>query len=446
MSLVEQPWWDEFIEALAEYPLYELARRYRVDEPRAIEALLAVSRGGPVTEEPWWPEAVRIAGSYGIRQAARMFATNPRRIRRGLARAGVRVGGQRVGDEGIAALAPFRERLGKEPDHVIAADAKVTVEAVQGERRRLGIDAFRPEPAPRPEPEDTPLPPAADALPPAADALPPAADEPGARKPRRKVVRERRLRPQDAEPAPVVRRPSISERSTKTRVVSWSRLDERRREVRRVVRPEPTPPTPTQEELDAAQARRRERRGRTRIIRPDRITLDDTPQPEVTAPARKRRVVRRSASPHGEVRELSVADIDISEIIPDADKAADAPRVVMPPATAADEPVASDDAPTTPASRSATAPEPEAVAPEALAEPAATETDEAPLAEVIPLFSAPVVTDHALAWQVLVDGQPLPLVFIASSAGEAAARVSDHVAAHQLRHASLRLVGPALSL
>ncbi|RME28764.1 MAG: hypothetical protein D6798_01650 [Deltaproteobacteria bacterium] len=56
--------------------------------------------------------------------------------------------------------------------------------------------------------------------------------------------------------------------------------------------------------------------------------------------------------------------------------------------------------------------------------------------------SAPV---GALAWQVWVDGEPLPLVFIADNAGEAAVRVADHVAAERLKRASLRLVGPTLS-
>ncbi|MCK6504757.1 TonB-dependent receptor, partial [Myxococcota bacterium] len=94
MSLREQAWWPELIEALVDLPLVDVAAAYKVDPSRVVEALNQSTQGGPVQDEPWWPEAVRIARLQGVRRAARTFDSNPRRIRRGLARAGVRVAGE----------------------------------------------------------------------------------------------------------------------------------------------------------------------------------------------------------------------------------------------------------------------------------------------------------------------------------------------------------------
>ena len=95
-------------------------------------------------EPPWALVFARVIAGESIRSVALAFGTNPRRVRRALARAGLRAGGVLVGAQGVAALATHRSRLGTAPDAQIARAAGVTPEAVQGERRRLDITAFRP--------------------------------------------------------------------------------------------------------------------------------------------------------------------------------------------------------------------------------------------------------------------------------------------------------------
>ncbi len=465
MSLREQPWWPEFLEALQHEPLFDLAARYQVDVPRVLSALVATSRGGSVSEEPWWPEAVRMARTHSIRQAARAFGTNPRRIRRGLAREGIRVGGKTVAGDGVPQLAPFRDRLGQEPDHVIADEAGLSVEAVQGERRRLGIDAFRPEPSPTPTPaapapdiDDEPLPISADDAP----------AEP--RTPRRRIVRKTGDRA-----AAVVRRPASAVRTRgNDRVVTWSRTkDQDDAPAEKPAAPPPAPAAPAKADDDAAS--RPSRRGRIRIIRPDRMELDE---PEPTPTVTRKRRSKNKASPHGEVREVKLTEIDLSELVPDATEP-DAPRVVLPPtlvgadSTAAPADAASTDA--APAGSPSTDAAPaEAVPAEAVpaetapadADAADADADDAPASApaprtrrgdaaptqaggtVVPLFPDAAPTSPAeplLAWQVVVDGVAVPLVFLASNAGQAAEQALAHVQPSTLARASLRLVGPALA-
>lgn len=149
--LRDQPWWCEFVEQLRNTPLDTLAQTYGAS-PSDLEAALAtepIDTAG--TDAAWWPEVVRrVHHGESIRATARAFGTNPRRIRRGLARAGLRVGGVEVPEVGLAALAEFGDRLGEEPDGLIAELAGVTVEAVQGERRRRSIAPFRPTPRAKP--------------------------------------------------------------------------------------------------------------------------------------------------------------------------------------------------------------------------------------------------------------------------------------------------------
>jgi len=145
-ALPEQEWWPEFIEKLKERELVELAVEYAVTPAELDEALAATTGGCSVQEEAWWPIVLRQHEQGSIRQLARRFGTNPRRLRRGLARCAVRIAGASVTDEGLPALQAFRERLGQEPDGVIASEAGVTVEAVKGERRRLGIEPYRMKP------------------------------------------------------------------------------------------------------------------------------------------------------------------------------------------------------------------------------------------------------------------------------------------------------------
>jgi hypothetical protein len=63
-------------------------------------------------------------------------------LRRALAREGLRAGGRELRGRGDPALAPWRARLGTVPDAEIAREAHVAIEAVQGERRRLGVPPF----------------------------------------------------------------------------------------------------------------------------------------------------------------------------------------------------------------------------------------------------------------------------------------------------------------
>ncbi|NOY27002.1 MAG: hypothetical protein GXP62_14120, partial [Oligoflexia bacterium] len=144
MSLRAQIWWPELVAALVDRPLMEVAAKYKVDLPRLVAALVEDSQGASALEASWWPEAQRVVKLHGIRRAARIFETTPRRIRRALARAGVRVAGQDLDGGVLPALVAVRDRLGTAPDRLIAAEAGLAVEAIQGERRRLGIAPYRP--------------------------------------------------------------------------------------------------------------------------------------------------------------------------------------------------------------------------------------------------------------------------------------------------------------
>ncbi len=140
-------WWEEIVSRLSSEPLWRLAAELELDEVEVERALADATPEGPATEAPWWPEAVRrVAAGASIRDTARRFGTNARRLRRNLARAGVRAGGEDVREYGVERLAPFLDQLGKAPDAAIARRAHVTIQAVQGERRRLGVDAYVPPP------------------------------------------------------------------------------------------------------------------------------------------------------------------------------------------------------------------------------------------------------------------------------------------------------------
>ncbi|MBM4366528.1 MAG: hypothetical protein FJ102_09950, partial [Deltaproteobacteria bacterium] len=114
------------------------------------EARMAPNGGGSVSGgaecEPWWSSLLAALGEgASIHALARRYGTNCRRIRRALARLGIRARGRDVDPSGLGELAAFGPRLGKEPDSAIAKAAGVTPEAVQGERERLGIGAFKPQ-------------------------------------------------------------------------------------------------------------------------------------------------------------------------------------------------------------------------------------------------------------------------------------------------------------
>ena len=110
------------------------------------EARKAPSGPGQGAEnEPWWSHLLtEYAAGATLRALARQFGTSPRRIRRAMARTGVRVHGRQLSNRGVPELVTFLSRLGKEPDAAIARAAGVTPEAVAGERHRLGLAPFRP--------------------------------------------------------------------------------------------------------------------------------------------------------------------------------------------------------------------------------------------------------------------------------------------------------------
>ena len=152
--------------ALRERSLTELAEDASVSVAELEGLLVEGDLGGSALDAPWWPEAARrIRSGMPVRAVARCFQTNPRRLRRALARACIRTGGVWVPEEGLAALVTVRPRLGCEPDGRIAKAAGVSVEAVQGERRRLGISPFRPEPPSPSPPLPVPKPAAVDLAP-----------------------------------------------------------------------------------------------------------------------------------------------------------------------------------------------------------------------------------------------------------------------------------------
>lgn len=143
VSVREATWWNECVRTLRAEPLTIVAAQFRVDQATLAEALGVESAGMPAERSVWWPEALRMLGVVSIRAIARLFHTEPRRIRRALARLNLRVGGRDVvEDAGVAQLAGLRDMFGREPDRVVARMAGVIPEAVQGERKRLRIPAY----------------------------------------------------------------------------------------------------------------------------------------------------------------------------------------------------------------------------------------------------------------------------------------------------------------
>lgn len=302
MSLRAEPWWASCVARVATESLERLAREFRVEVEDLAEALAEEGRGGPAQQAPWWPEAVReLEAGVSIRSVARRFQTEPRRIRRALARTAIRAGGTGFGADGLPALAEFVDRLGKEPDIKIAAAAHVAIEAVQGERRRRGIPGYHQRRTRR--------------------AKLTADDMQWIRGPKRN--RREKFKPEaDVQ---VVRRPVRNEAPPPTMVVRRSLDGDRghfeaspRGEAPRgealsrgPVRPAwtpraeepPPPPRPyerpwvkseRQEEIDQLlSVQRRQRDGRQRIVRAE------SQRPELAEPERSPRVIRRTAGAPG---------------------------------------------------------------------------------------------------------------------------------------------------
>jgi hypothetical protein len=145
----------ELREALERAPLDDVAAARGV-APEALRAMLVeAGRDVAAQDAPWWPEARRLLATSSLRAVARAFDTEPRRIRRALARLGLRVAGEALDGRGVAVLA--RAPLGRVADDRLARDAGVIPEAVAGERRRRGIAPYRPGRRARPRPGSGPI-------------------------------------------------------------------------------------------------------------------------------------------------------------------------------------------------------------------------------------------------------------------------------------------------
>ena len=144
MSMIrEATWWRDCVDALRSEPLASLSVRFSVEEVALCEALALESAGLPADKAVWWPEALRMRAASSLRAIARTFHTDPRRLRRALARTGLRVGGREITEHaGVPQLSGLRDVLGREPDRAVAKMGGVIPEAVQGERVRLNIPAY----------------------------------------------------------------------------------------------------------------------------------------------------------------------------------------------------------------------------------------------------------------------------------------------------------------
>lgn len=143
MTIERNIGWTTLVRRLAREPLEGLAAELGFPLEAALARLVAEGNGGPAEAAPWWPEALRMLEHTSIRAVARRFSTEPRRIRRALARTGLRASGVDLHGEGHPQLVAFRAQLGHQPDRQVARAAGVSVEAVQGERARLGVEPFR---------------------------------------------------------------------------------------------------------------------------------------------------------------------------------------------------------------------------------------------------------------------------------------------------------------
>ena len=472
MTVRDAAWWPSFLERLRDEPLEELAAEHGAD-PAALEAALAeASQGQSVTDSAWWPEAVRrIEAGGSLRAVARSFQTNPRRIRRGMARAGIRVGGSDV-TEGNPELAGIRARLGKEPDGDLAEAAGVSLEAIKGERRRLGIEAYRPpprDPSPR-EPSD-----------PLERAL--LEEEAGGKGPGRPKVEARPRRPRVVEVPQIIRRPRSSSASR--------RLPTIKAPVPLADAAEPAPEADKEDRggrrrivRDSAasaslESRRKARRGRTRIVRRDEGGPgEDVDEPEQPAPSPR----RRRSSPHGRVRVVdpgAVSRDSLTELVNELIGEGEGPAPVLPtepsaPAapseveveveveaegeesTVPHRPSRGDDAPPRNnvlafpdrgrASRSPAA----RVAPREAAQTAPARLEPAPLTPPVPEAEAEAETEPAAAgpdfgWEVRVAGHPKTWFVVAPDVGTAAALAGRALPPELLGRASISRIGPVLS-
>lgn len=262
--------WDGLIVRLQRTPLAELAAELEASLPDLEAGLIARGTSSAVANQPWWPEVLRrLDAGQGIRRVARSFDTTPRRIRRGLASAGLRVGGVDIRRSGVPELSEFQHRLGREPDADISFEAGVTLEEVRAERSRLNIPPFQP------------------------------------RRPQRRRSRTPSSRPEVIRRGAPVRQPdSHAAPPSAANVLPLH------------------PGVPLPEEATPAPRRRV---GRRRIVRPTNPVIEEFEAPEPAPEPRRPR--RRRASPHGEVRMVDADQIDVEALRASLER----PRMGLPP-------------------------------------------------------------------------------------------------------------------
>ncbi len=129
-------------DALRRTPLDVVAARLGMGVADLRDALVAEGRDRGAQDAAWWPEALRRLEVESLRAVARFFHCEPRRIRRALAREGLRVAGVDLAERRVPQLA--RAPLGQFSDSDIARRNGVIPEAVAGERRRRNIAPFQP--------------------------------------------------------------------------------------------------------------------------------------------------------------------------------------------------------------------------------------------------------------------------------------------------------------
>lgn len=397
MSLRTEPWWSSCLDRIAVEPLEALAAEFGVEVEVLAGALATEGRGRAAQEAPWWPEAVReLAAGASIRAVARRFGTEPRRIRRALARDGRRAAGVDAGADGFVALEAYTERLGQVPDAKVAAEAQVPVEAVQGERRRRGVEPYRQRRTRRPKLTEEDL----------SWIRGPKRNRREKFKPEAEVQVVRRPVRTETPPPVMIRRSVDTDRGHFEATPREVYPRAPRREEER--RPYERPWIKSEREVEIEQllsVQRRQREGRQRIVRQD-------VRPEPVEPERTTRPARRGTDPTW--------------------RAADEPTPLGVIRRSAPEPVAA------PVPRVA-APAPVVEAPSATA-PATVRrrmVDPATPAATVRRRAAPAAEPAGVSWNVLVPGAEEPLVVVAIDIAGAIAAAAELVAPDLLARAAV---------
>ena len=415
-SPAEQAFWPEFLRRLADTPLATLVAEYDAVTVEIEAALAATTGDRPVQQEAWWPEVLRQHEAGSLRDLARRFGTNPRRLRRGLARAAVRVHGEAVAEEGLSRFEPVRERLGKEPDKTLAAEIGVTIEAIQGERRRLGIEPYRM----RPDAEEW------------GEKVLPKREKPRPRRrwqdaPEPEIFRRAMgSAPAAAEPAPVAERPLPV--ITRTAFRRMGQTDEETDQAPEAARPASfrgfSPEGTSAEAAGGAVFARGLERPRRRIVRPNQTEPEEPPSP-ATLP----RLSRPAAV--GSVRVIS--PVEEAPITPEEETEAPPPRVRRVPTQRRTGRTVSPTPPPDPA--------PEGDPLDLDLPPEADTLSAAPGAVPVP---TPAEVLGAYAWQVAVPGRRQPLLVVADDIALALQIASDRLGAEAVAEARAWRLGPIL--